>query len=100
MKRAIATLASLAVIATVGPIGGASAAAVDGQQSKFSERFLTSLEEVNADAVVETNMEEENTNALIEEGDDRRRLSWWSFALMLRKLSSMSCLFPILFSLF
>ena len=90
MKRAIATFASLAVIATAGPLGGVSAAsAVNGQPAKFSDRFLTSLEEVdNADAfaVVETN-EEENMNALMEEGDDRRRrLSWWSVALMLCKL--------------
>ena len=92
MKRAITTLASLAVLATAGPIGGASAAAtVAGQQeeSKFSDRFLTSLEEVDADAVagVETNFMdgEETTNALMEEGDDRRRLSWWSLALMICK---------------
>eukprot|EP00984_Skeletonema_dohrnii_P003346 scaffold1123_cov108-Skeletonema_dohrnii-CCMP3373.AAC.1 len=87
MKRTIATLASLAVLATVGPIGSASAASVVGQPSKFSDRFLTSLEEVDADsvAVVETNVdEEETTNALMGEGDDRRRrLSWWSLALML-----------------
>jgi cytochrome c peroxidase len=83
MKRgAIATLASLAVLATVGPIGGASAAAVVAQQkqpSQFSDRFLASLEEADA------NVEEENTNskALMEVGDDRRRkLSWWSLALM------------------
>jgi hypothetical protein len=101
MKRgAIATLASLAVLATVGPIGGASAAAVVGQQqqqpsSKFSGRFLTSLEEAdNSDAlaVIESNnnVEEENYNAnnalMEEEGDDRRRrLSWWSVVLMLCK---------------
>lgn len=86
MKRAIATLASLAVIATAGPLSGVSASAVS-QPSKFSDRFLTSLEEVDADAVavVETN-EEENMNALMDEGDDRRRrLSWWSFVLMLCK---------------
>mmetsp|Transcript_24396 Transcript_24396/g.40256 ORF Transcript_24396/g.40256 Transcript_24396/m.40256 type:complete len:213 (+) Transcript_24396:76-714(+) len=87
MKRAITTLASLAVLATAGPIGGASAAVtVAGQPSKFSDRFLTSLEEVDADAVVETNIMdgEETTNALIEERDgDRRRLSWWSLALMI-----------------
>jgi len=87
MKRTIATLASLAVLATVGPIGSASAAGVVGQPSKFSDRFLTSLEEVDADsvAVVETNVDEEGTtNALMGEGDDRRRrLSWWSVVLML-----------------
>ena len=95
MKRVIATLASLAVLATVGHIGsGASAAAaVVGEPSKFSNRFLTSLEEVDADAagvvVVETNNNvegEEDVNALMEEGDEnRRRLSWWSVVLMIGK---------------
>lgn len=86
MKRAIATLASLAVIATAGPISGVSAASAVGQSSKFSDRFLTSLEEVDADAVAVVETEEENMNALMEEGDDRRRrLSWWSVALMLCK---------------
>ena len=99
MKRAITTLASLAVLATAGPIGGASAAVtVAGQPSKFSDRFLTSLEEVDADAVVETNIMdgEETTNALIEERDgDRRRLSWWSLALMMCK-----CLLEIFLVIF
>ena len=90
MKRAITTLASLAVLATAGPISGASAAAATavGQPSKFSDRFLTSLEEaVDADAsiaVVETDTTEENA-LMMEEGDNRRRLSWWSFGLMVRK---------------
>lgn len=92
MKRAIPTLASLAVLATVGPIGSASAAAAAvGQPSKFSDRFLTSIEEVNADAVAVDENEEENTNALMEEGDDRRRLSWWSLALMICKLLNPCC---------
>lgn len=86
MKRAITTLASLAVLATAGPISGASAATAVGQPSKFSDRFLTSLEEVvDADAsiaVVETDTTEENA-LMMEEGNDRRRLSWWSFALMM-----------------
>ena len=89
MKRAITTLASLAVLATAGPISGVSAAAavVVGQPSKFSDRFLTSLEEVvDADsiAVVENDNGEENA-LMMEEGNDRRRLSWWSFGLMVRK---------------
>ena len=90
MKRAITTLASLAVLATAGPISGVSAATtVVGQPSKFSDRFLTSLEEVvDADAasiaVVETMDGEENA-LMMEEGNDRRRLSWWTFALMMVK---------------
>ena len=93
MKRAITTLASLAVLATAGPISGVSAATtVVGQPSKFSDRFLTSLEEVvDADAasiaVVETDttMDGEDNALMMEEGDNRRRLSWWSFGLMVRK---------------
>ena len=91
MRGVIKTIASVALIATtVNNIGGASAAAAiaaDQQQqeqqvTKFSDRFLTSLEEVDAnDAAVLEGGDKEDA-AVEEMGDDRRRLSWWSLALM------------------
>jgi hypothetical protein len=89
MRGVIKTIASVALLATtVNNIGGASAAATvaaDQQQQEqvvFSDRFLTSLEEVDAnDAVIEGGDKEEYA-AVEEMGDDRRRLSWWSLALM------------------
>jgi len=90
MRGVIKTIASVALIATtVNNIGGASAAATiaaDRQQqeqvTKFSDRFLTSLEEVDAnDAVIEGDDKEEYA-AVEEMGDDGRRLSWWSLVLM------------------
>lgn len=88
MRGLIKTIASVALIATtVNNIGGASAAiAADLQRQEqvvFSDRFLTSLGEVDANdaaAVIEGGDKED---AVIEEmGDDRRRLSWWSLMLM------------------
>ena len=93
MRGVIKTIASVALIATtVNNIGGASAAATivaDQQQqeqqvTKFSDRFLTSLEEVDANdaaAVIEGGDKEEYA-AVEEMGDDGRRLSWWSLVLM------------------
>ena len=96
MRGVIKTIASVALIATtVNYIGGASAAATiaaDQQQqeqqvTKFSGRFLTSLEEVDANdaaAVIEGGDKED---AAVEEmGDDGRRLSWWSLVLMAGEL--------------
>jgi hypothetical protein len=88
MRGVIKTIASVALIATtMNNIGGASAAATiaaDQQQQEqvvFSDRFLTSLEEVDAnDAVIDGGDRED---AVVEEmGDNGRRLSWWSLALM------------------
>ncbi|KAL7453034.1 hypothetical protein ACHAWC_004739 [Mediolabrus comicus] len=90
MRGVIKTIASVALIATtVNNIGSASAAATiaaDQQQqvTKFSDRFLTSLEEVDANdaaAVIEGG-DKEKYAAVEEMGDDGRRLSWWSLVLM------------------
>ena len=81
-KGTIATLASLAVLATVGPIVGA-----DQQQEHvktFSDRYLTSLDEADTVAMTGNN----NADAIIVDDtrNGHRRLSWWSLVLMARKL--------------
>ena len=89
IRGAIKTLASVALIATTaGHIGGASAAvvaSVDQQEqvTKFSDRFLSSLEEVDANDAAVAVIEDVEENAAVEDMEDNdRRLSWWSLALM------------------